>query len=223
MKQVLDRAQLRVPAGQRRLQAVHPLRPAYRRQHPGGLPQLMRLGLAFQPVQPGIGKPDRTSGQPACRRIYQHRPGSGSRLHPSRSVHRIPRHHALADCAQADRDLASYHSRACGQSRRLGLCPEFGHRGYQIQPGPHRPFRISLSCRRCSPDRHHCIADELLHRPAVPADHLSRNREVTGQQLTDRLRIPRLRQRGEPHHVTKQHRAHPPLRYRRGRPRTDRG
>jgi hypothetical protein len=46
------------------------------------------------------------------------------------------------------------------------------------------------------------IQGELLHR------------EILRQQLADRLRIPRLRQRREPHHVAEQHRAHPPLRHR---------
>ena len=38
VEQFLDRAQLRVPPGQRRLQPVHPLDTAHRRQHPGGPP-----------------------------------------------------------------------------------------------------------------------------------------------------------------------------------------
>ncbi len=58
VEQVLDRAQLRVPAGQRRLQPVDPLGAAHPGQHPGRPPQPDRLGLALQRVLPRVGEPD---------------------------------------------------------------------------------------------------------------------------------------------------------------------
>src|SRR5262252_5393909 len=58
-EQFLDRAQLGVPAGQRRLQPIHSLRPAHPGQHPGRPPQMLRLRLPLQRMLPPIGKADR--------------------------------------------------------------------------------------------------------------------------------------------------------------------
>ena len=127
MKQVLDRAQLRVPAGQRRLQPVHPLAPAHRRQHPGRPPQTLRLGLALQRVLPGIGEPDRAARQPLRRPVDQHRARLGRRLHPGRGVHRISRHHPLTDGAQVHRHLAGHHPRPHRQARHPRLGAQLGH------------------------------------------------------------------------------------------------
>jgi hypothetical protein len=99
MKQVLDRAQLRVPAGQRRLQPVHPLAPAHPGQHPCRPPQVLRLGLALQRPLARVGEPDRAARQPLRRRIGQHLPRPGRGLHPRRGVHRVPGYHALIDRA----------------------------------------------------------------------------------------------------------------------------
>ena len=212
MKQVLDRAQLSVPAGQRRLQPVHPLAAAHRRQHPGRPPQLGRPGLALQRMLPGIGEPDRDARQPVRRLIHQHRARLGRRLHPGCGIHRIPRDHPLTGRAQGHRDLAGHHPRPRRQPRQPRPGTQLGHRDHQIQRGSHGPLRVPLGGGRGAPHCHHRIADELLHHPAVPADHRPRHREVLRQQLPDRLRVPRLGQRGEPHHIAEQHRAHPPLR-----------
>ena len=212
MEQVLDRAQLGVPAGQRCLQPVHPLAPAHRRQHPGHPPQLHRPGLALQRMLPGIGEPDRTARQPLRRLVHQNRARLRRRLHPGRGIHRIPRDHALTGRAQVHRHLAGHHPRPHRQPRRPCLRAQLGHCGHQVQRGPHRPLRVPLGRRRGAPHRHHRIPDELLHHPAIPDDHRPRDCEILRQQLPDRLGIPRLRQRGEPHHIAEQHRAHPPLR-----------
>ena len=106
VEQLPDRAQLRVPAGQRRLQPIHPLDAAHRRQHPGRPPQPHRLRLALQPVLPGIGEPDRGARQTLRRHVGQHLPRLGRRLYPGRGVDRISGHHPLAHRAQSDGHLA---------------------------------------------------------------------------------------------------------------------
>ena len=95
MEQVPDRAQLRVPAGQRRLQAVHPLAPADLRQHPYGPPQMLRLCLPFQDMLPGISESGRAARQPLRRPVHQHPARLGRRLYPGRGIHCIPRDHAF--------------------------------------------------------------------------------------------------------------------------------
>ena len=197
-----------------RLQPVDPLRAAHRRQDPGGPPQPLRLGLALQLVLAGAGEPDGAAGQPLRGLVRQHLPRAGRGLHPGRGVHRVPGHHALADRAQVDRHLAGYHARAGGQARQAGLGPERLNRGHQVQRGPDGPFGVRIRRGRSPPHRHYRVPDELLDGPAVTADDCPRHPEVAGQQLTDRLGIPRLGQRGKAHQVTEQHRAHPPFGHR---------
>ena len=220
MEQVLDRAQLGVPPGQRGLQPVDPLRAAHRGQHPDRPPQPLRLGLALQGVLPGVGERDRAARQPLGRHVDQHRPRLGGRLHPGCGVHRVARHHPLADRTQVHRHLAGHHPGARGQAGQPRLGPQLGDRGHQVQRGPHGPLRVPFGRHRGAPDGHHRVPDELLDHPAVPADHRPGDPEVLRQQLADRLRIPGLGQRGEPDDVAEQHRAHPPFG---GRPRDQRG
>ena len=211
VEQVLDRAQLGVPAGQRRLQAVDPLAPAHRGQDPERPPQPLRLRLALQRVLTGIGKGDRAAGQPLGRHVDQHRARPGGGLHPRRGVHRVAGHHPLTDRAQVHRHLAGHHSGPGGQAGQPRLGAQFGDRGHQVQRGPDGSLRVAFCRYRSAPHGHDRVPDELLYHPAIAADHRARHREVLRQQLADRLGVARLRQRGEPDHVAEQHRAHPPL------------
>ena len=136
VEQLLDRAQLRVPAGQRRLQPVDPLDAAHPGQHPGRPPQPLRLRLALQPVLPGVGEPDRAGRQPLRRRVDQDLTRLRGRLDPGRGVHRVPGHHPLTDRAQRDRDLAGHHARP----RRQPGHPRLGTQlGSPLPPDPARP------------------------------------------------------------------------------------
>ena len=138
----------------------------------------LRLRLALQRVLPGIGEPDRAARQPLRRPIDQHLPRLGRRLHPGGGVHRIPGHHPLTGRAQRDRHLTGHHPRPRRQTRHPRLRPQLAHRGHQIQRGAHRPLRVPLRRHRRPPHRHHRIPDELLHHPAIPADHRPRHLEI---------------------------------------------
>jgi hypothetical protein len=48
---------------------------------------------------------------------------------------------------------------------------------------------------------HHGIADELLHRPLMPFQHLLHPLEVLTQHPLERLRVQALAQRGGPHQI----------------------
>ena len=215
MEELFDRAELGVPADQRRLQPIHPLRATHVGQHPHRPPQMQPLRLPLQHMLVGIGEPHPAARQPLRRPIHQHRPRFSRRLHPRRGIHRIPRHHPLLGGAQRHRHLARDHPRPRRQPRHARVGPQLSYGGHQVQGSAHRALGIPLRRHRGAPDRHHRVADELLHHPAIAADHRPCHVEIGRQQLPDRLRIPRLRQRGKPHHIAKQHRAHPPLRHRR--------
>ena len=171
-----------------------------------------RLRLALQRMLSGIGEPDRAARQSLGHPVGQHSPRLGRRLHPRGGIHCITGYHPLTDSPQRDGHLAGHHPGPGCKSRHSRLASQFGHRSDQIQRSTHRPLRIPFGRQRRAPDRHPRIADELLPHPAVPDNHRPRHLEIAGQQLPHRLRIPRLRQRGEPDQVAEQHRAHPPLR-----------
>ena len=211
MEQVLDRAQLGIPPDQRRLQAIQPLDTAYSGQHSGGSPQRHRLGFPLERVLPGRGEADPVGGQPLGGRIDQHLARLGHGLHSRRGVHRVTGHHALADRAQRHRHLAGHHPGPGRQAGHTGLGAEFRYLCDQVHRGPDGPLGASLGGHRRAPHGHHRVPDELLHHPAVPADHRPGHVEVLGQQFPHSLRITRLGQRGEPGNIAKEQRAHPPL------------
>src|SRR5690606_20676354 len=64
---------------------------------------------------------------------------------------------------------------------------------------------------RGAPDRHDRIADELLHRPAVPLDRVAGDVEVAGQELAGGLGVAVLGQGGEADEVGEEDGDQPPL------------
>jgi hypothetical protein len=130
MEHVFDRAQLGVSSGQRRLEAVHPLHAAHPGQHPGGPPQLLRLGLPLQLMRPRLGEPHGAARQPMRGRVHQDLSRCGHRLHARGGVHRVPGDHPLAHRAQADRDFPGHHADPRRQARHPGLGAERRYRGH---------------------------------------------------------------------------------------------
>ena len=55
-------------------------------------------------------------------------------------------------------------------------------------------------------DRHHRVADELLHDATVPHDDRLHALEVTRQERAERLRVERFAERGRPGDVAEEHR-----------------
>ena len=70
---------------------------------------------------------------------------------------------------------------------------------HQFQGRPHGPLGV---------------ADELLHHAAIAGDQRARYLEVPREDLTHLFWVPGLRQRGEPHQVGEEDRAHPALGHR---------
>ena len=64
-----------------------------------------------------------------------------------------------------------------------------------------RAQRIVLVRDRHAEHRHHRVADELLHRAAVPFDHEPDLLEVAAHRAPHRLRVEQLAECGRPCHV----------------------
>jgi hypothetical protein len=207
VEQLTDGAHLGVPAGERCFETVDTLRPAHPGDDPGRAPELLRLGLALEGVAVGVLEPDGVGREPLGGRVHQHLAGAGRGLHPGCCVDRVARDHALVDCANRHGDLAGDDARPGGQGVDLALGTELPDRVDQVQSGAHCPLGVALGGGRSAPDRHHGVADELLHHTAVPADHGARRLEVRREQLADFLRVTRLGQWGEAHEVAKEDRA----------------
>ena len=93
------------------------------------------------------------------------------------------------------------------------------HAGARVEPGPERPDRrdevqrradralgVVLAGDRRAPDGHHRVADELLDRAAVPADHLAGELEVARQELARLLGVAPLGEGREADEVGEQDR-----------------
>ena len=126
----------------------------------------------------------------------QHLTGLCRLLQPRRDVHRIPGREPL---------LRSRHDLA-GVDTDPAVEPELRQRIAHLHRRTTRPQRVILVQHRHAKHRHHRIADELLHRPAVPLDDPLHPLEVAREHLPQRLRIRRLPQRRRPHQVTEHHR-----------------
>ena len=67
----------------------------------------------------------------------------------------------------------------------------------QLEGGPNCALGVVLVGDRRAPDGHHRVADELLDRAAVAADHAGGELEVPRERLTDLLRVTLLGERRE--------------------------
>ena len=167
--------------------------------------------LSFQLVLAGRAERDRPPGGAPGALVDQTAAGAGRRLHPRGGVHGVAGDHALTDRAQRDRDLGRDDTRPGRQAGRADLLAELGDPGHELERGPDGTLGVTLPGDRRPPHRHDRVADELLHGAAVPLDEGARLVEVPGEQLTDLLGVPRLRQRRKSDQVAEQDRANPAL------------
>ena len=78
-------------------------------------------------------------------------------------------------------------------------------RGLDLQPGPHRPVRVEAVGVPGPEQRHHRVADVLLHHAPPAAQHPGDGVEVGALQGPDVLRVEPLDQRGRADDVGEQH------------------
>ena len=130
------------------------------------------------------------------------------RLQPSSRVDDIARRHPLARLrprAEIDQRLTRVHGDPHLHALLLARpVPDRERR-------PHRPLRIVLVRDRRPEQRHHRIADELLHRAAEPLQLRTQPLVVRAQDRLHVLRVELLGTRGEPDQVGEQHRDDFPL------------
>ena len=108
-------------------------------------------------------------------------------MEPARGVDEVARHHALVRRPESDRSLARQDA-----GSGLDRWPEDPHRIDELEARPDGPLCVILMRDRRPPDRHHGVADELLHRPAIATDHVPGEVEVAAQQLPGFLRVAAL-------------------------------
>ena len=76
---------------------------------------------------------------------------------------------------------------------------------HHVERRVHRAVRVVALAERRAPLRHDRVADELVERAAVAEHALHHLGEVLGEQLGHRVRVHRLRERGEPADVGEEH------------------
>jgi len=211
VEELLDEAELPVATRERRLE---------HRRSPGRAPQtddrdrspeLNGLGLALQLEDPAALVGDDVVRRPHRRLADQDRPRVRDRLDAGGGVHQVTRDHPLPLRVECDRGLAGQDTGASAELRGTDLLPERSYDGRELQGGPDGALGVVLVRDRRPPDRHHRIADELLHDPAVSADDLPARVEVPREQIPDLLGIARFREGRESHQVREQHRDQTPF------------
>ena len=124
--------------------------------------------------------------------------GARSLLQPGRDVHGVARHERLSAGRVARDHLAAVHARAGLEPNAplaLELLVQRGKRLAKLDGGAERPDRVILLDRRDPEDRHHGVADELLHRAAVALAHLRHGLPIPGHDAPDRLGLEALAER----------------------------
>ena len=184
----------RVAADERRLEAGRATLAAARGDHPQRAPELDRLGLALELVEAGVLVSDRGLASPAGSPRRRARvPGSAADWIRDAVLTRSP---ATMPWPWAPTVTAASPVRTPARRRRLGdaeLVRSAGDGRDQIERGPDRSLGVVLVRGRRAPDGHHRVADELLHRAAVPLDEPRAGVEVARQELADLLRVAGLR------------------------------
>ena len=181
------------------------------RRRPHGAPRRDRGLLTLQRLLADRFKRDRARRRPHSRLPDEDGPRRCDRLQARRGVHDVAGDHALArsaDVTAASPVWTAARSWSSGTGRSdPGAAP-----CNQVNARPDGTLGIVLVGRRCAPDGHDGIADELLDGAAVPLDDLARGCEIPLEQLARLLAVEPLRPRRVAHEIGEQHRHEAPLR-----------
>ena len=192
MEEVLEQAQLVVAADEGGLERLRPVAAAPLRDDPQGAPGGDRGGLALEVLLAGRLEGDRRGRGPLRRLADQDRARGGGRLEPGGRVDEVAGDHPLVRGTDRDGGLAGEDAGPGGDRR-----PERPDRIDELEAGADSPLGVVLVGDRRAPDRHDRVADELLDRSPVAADHVAGEVEVTGQELPGVLSVAPFRERRE--------------------------
>jgi hypothetical protein len=140
---------------------------------------------------------DRGFGHASGRLAGEHGAGLGDRLDARGGVDKIARDHSLPLGAERHGGLACQDAGPGFEVRRLELVSERRDGRDQIEGRAHGALGVVLLRHGRSPDRHHRVADELLHRAAVERDQALAAVEVAREELAHLLGVARLGERGK--------------------------
>ena len=201
VEQVLEQAQLVVATDERGLQRLGSVATAELGDDTEGVPGRHGRRLALERLLAGLLEGDGV-GRCSMRRLAdEDRAGSRGRLQATGSVDEVAGDHALVRRPERDRSFSGQDAGA-GLDRR----PERPDGVDELERGPHGALGVVFVRGRRTPDGHDRVADELLDRAAVPADHVPGEVEVGRQQLARVLGVLAFGQRGEPDEVGEQDR-----------------
>ena len=159
--------------------------------------QGLLLSLDGERLQPfrDHGRSDQTIGGLAEQDLAR----LGRLLQPSGDVHRIAGDERLSRRGVGRDDLAGVHADAGldpGPPLALDLVVQVVQRGVHLDGRPNRAEGVVLMDMRDPEDRHHRVADELLHRPPVAFDRRAHLREVALDDLAQGFGVELLAHRG---------------------------
>ena len=146
LEQVLELAELLVPADERRLERVAPVPPAALGDHADGAPRRDRRRLALERLLAGVLEHDRARCRPRGRLAHEDGPGGRGGLEPRGGVDDVARDHALVRRADRDRRLAGQDA-----GPRLDPGAERADRIHELEPRPHGPLGVVLAGDRARP------------------------------------------------------------------------
>ncbi len=163
-------------------------------------PDRYRLGLALRRHRLERLVVDHVPRRPVRLLAGEERTRRSRRLQPRRGVDDVTGDEALAQLGPgSERD-----DRLAGVDRGTGLQLELGHRVQDDQPRSDGPLGVVLVRDGGAECGHHCVADELLDRPAEALDLRLRTRVVRLQSRSHVFRIGRLGRSREADEVDEQ-------------------
>ena len=201
VEQVLEQAELAVAAEERRLELVAPSAAAALGDDTDRAECRHRRFLALEDLLPGRFEGDRLVGGTFGGLADQDGSGLGDRLQPRRGIDEVARDHALVRRAERDCRFAGQDAGAGADAGAERL-----DRGDDVECRTDCSFGVVLARDRRAPHGHDRVADELLDRAAVAADHLAGKLEVARQELAGLLCVAALGQRREADEVGEQDR-----------------
>ncbi len=173
MEQVLEQTQLVIATDEGRLECVGPVAATALRDDAKRAPGGNGCSLSLEVLLADGLVGDRRLSGPDRALPDEDRAGRGDGLQAGGRIDHVAGDHPLVGGTERDRRLA-------GQDPRPGLDgrTEGTDSIDEFQPGPDAPLGIVFVGDGRAPYGHDGVADELLDRAAVPADHVGRDLEV---------------------------------------------